>query len=208
MKMTFSAGTPSALVAAIGLALFALAPQARAEADPAAAQIDGFDNALIGVMKQADQLGVRGRVRKLTPEIERAFNMPIMTKFAVGPAWTGMSDADHTALIGAFTRYSAASYAHNFDGYTGEKFVVDPNVVTRGPDKIVATQLIPGHGETVVIDYRMRNDGGTWKIIDVLFKGTISQLSTRRSDFAATVASGGASALIAHMDAQTEKLLK
>ena len=208
MKMTYRAGAPVALVAAVGLALLAAAPQARADADPAAAQVDGFDNALIGVMKQGEQLGVRGRARKLTPEIERAFNLQVMTKFAVGPAWTTMSDADHTALVAAFTRYSAASYAHNFDGYSGEKFVVDPNVVTRGPDKIVATQLIPGHGETVVIDYRMRNDGGTWKIIDVLFKGTISQLSTRRSDFAATAASGGAAALIAHMDAQTEKLLK
>jgi phospholipid transport system substrate-binding protein len=194
---------------AAALLLFAAtAPQVRAETDPAAAQVDGFDNALLSVMKQADQLGVRGRARKLTPEIERAFNMPAMTRFAVGQSWSTMSDADHAALIAAFTRYSAASYAHNFDGYSGEKFVVDPNVVTRGPDKIVVTQLIPGHGEPVVIDYRMRNDGGSWKIIDVMFKGTISQLTTRRSDFAATVAQGGAAALVAHMDAQTEKLLK
>ena len=208
MKTTFRAGRAVALAAAVGLALLAAAPAAWAQSDPAAAQVDGFDNALLGVMKQADQLGVRGRARKLTPEIERAFNLQAMTRFAVGPAWTGMSDADHAALIAAFTRYSAASYAHNFDGYSGEKFVIDPNVVTRGQDKVVVTQLIPGHGDPVVIDYRMRNDGGTWKIIDVLFKGTISQLSTRRSDFAATVASGGAAALIAHMDAQTEKLLK
>jgi len=194
--------------AAALLLVTAIAPQVRAETDPAAAQVDGFDNALLGVMKQASQLGVRGRARKLTPEIERAFNLTAMTRFAVGPAWSSMSEADHAALVAAFTRFSAASYAHNFDGYSGEKFVVDPNVVTRGPDKIVVTQLIPGHGETVVIDYRMRNDGGTWKIIDVLFKGTISQLTTRRSDFAATLAQGGAAALVAHMDAQTEKLLK
>jgi phospholipid transport system substrate-binding protein len=194
---------------AAALLLFAsMAPQVRAETDPAAAQVDGFDNALIGVMKQAEQLGVRGRARKLTPEIERAFNLPVMTRFAVGSAWSTMSDADHTALVAAFTRYSAASYAHNFDGYSGEKFVVDPAVETRGPDKIVKSQIIPGHGAPVVIDYRMRNEAGTWKIIDVYFQGTISQLTTRRSDFAATVASGGASALVAHMDAQTEKLLK
>jgi len=204
MTLTIRAGACAAAL----LLFAAMAPQARAETDPAAAQVDGFDNALLGVMKQADQLGVRGRARRLTPEIERAFNLSAMTRFAVGPAWSTMSDSDHAALVAAFTRYSAASYAHNFDGYSGEKFVVDPNVVTRGPDKIVVTQLIPGHGDAVVIDYRMRSDGGTWKIIDVLFKGTISQLSTRRSDFAATVASGGASALIAHMDAQTEKLLK
>jgi phospholipid transport system substrate-binding protein len=203
MMLTVRAGA-----CAVVLLLFAAtAPQARAQTDPAAAQVDGFDNALLGVMKQADQLGVRGRARKLTPEIERAFNLPAMTRFAVGPSWSSMSDSDHAALIAAFTRYSAASYAHNFDGYSGEKFVIEPGVETRGPDKIVKSQLIPGHGDPVVIDYRMRNDGGTWKIIDVYFQGTISQLTTRRSDFAATVAQG-AGALVAHMDAQTEKLLK
>src|SRR6201996_1054259 len=124
MKTTFRAGPWAATV---GLALFAIAPQARAEADPAAAQIDALDNALVGVMKQGHALGPQGRARKLTPAMEQAFNFPIMTKFAVGPAWTSMSDADHTALIAAFTRYSAASYAHNFDSYGGEKFVVDPN---------------------------------------------------------------------------------
>ena len=197
-----------AAVCAITLGALALsAPLAQAQSDPAADQVDGFDNALIGVMKQGDQLGVKGRARKLTPEIEHAFNLTAMTRFAVGPSWTTMSDADHAALVAAFTRYSAASYAHNFDSYNGEKFVVDPAVETRGPDKIVKTQLITGHGAPVVIDYRMRNDGGTWKIIDVYYQGTISQLTTRRSDFAATAA-GGASALVAHMDAQTEKLLK
>ena len=204
MKSTYRAGACAAAL----LMFAAIPPQVRAETDPAAAQVDGFDNALLGVMKQADQLGVRGRARKLTPEIERAFNLPAMTRFAVGPSWSTMSESDHNALIAAFTRYSAASYAHNFDGYSGEKFVIDPNVVTRGPDKIVVTQLIPGHGEPVVIDYRMRSEGGSWKIIDVLFKGTISQLTTRRSDFAATIAQGGAGALVAQMDAQTEKLLK
>ena len=203
MKMSFRMGA----CAAFSLALAAAAPAVRADTDPAATQIDGFDNALVGVMKQGGALGAQGRARKLTPAMEQAFNFPVMTRFAVGPAWTGMSDADHQALIAAFTRYSAASFAHNFDTYGGERFTVDPNVETRGIDKIVKSQLIPAHGSPVVIDYRMRADGGTWKIIDVYFNGTISQLTTRRSDFAAT-ASQGAKALVVHMDAQTEKLLK
>ena len=204
MMLSFRAGACAAALAVLAFS----APQARADTDPAAGQVDGFDNALLGAMKQGDQLGVRGRARKLTPEIERAFNIPAMTKFAVGSTWATMSDADHANLIAAFGRYTAASYAHNFSGYSGEKFVVDPNVETRGPDKIVKSQLIVGNGAPLVIDYRMRNDGGAWKIIDVYFQGTISQLTTRRSDFAATLASGGASALVAHMDAQTDKLLK
>ena len=56
--------------------------------------------------------------------------------------------------------------------------------------------------------YRMRQDGGSWKVIDVFYNSTISQLTTQRSDFASTLSSGGAKALIAKLDAQTDKLLK
>jgi len=205
MKLKIRAAAAAAAV--ILASLCVSAPAAYAQTDPAATQVEGFDSVLLSVMKQADALGVRGRERKLTPAIQQAFNLPAMTRFAVGPAWATMSDADHAALIAAFTRYTAASYAHNFNGYSGERFTVDPGVVTRGPDKIVKTKLVPGHGEPVEIDYRMRSDGGAWKIIDVFFEGSISQLTTRRSDFAATLSQGGASALISHMDAQTAKLL-
>ena len=79
-----------------------------------------------------------------------------------------------------------ASYVHNFAGYSGQRFELDPNVVTRGPDKVVTTHLIsPGDAPTPIA-YRMRQAGGAWKIIDVFYNGAISQLTTRRADFAAT----------------------
>jgi phospholipid transport system substrate-binding protein len=205
MAMSIRALGAAVLVLALGVA----APRARAaDLDPAAVQIQSFDNALIEVMKQAKSLGAGGRARKLAPAIDQTFDIAAMTRFAVGPAWTGMSDADHTALIEAFKRFTAASYAHNFDGYSGQKFDVDPNVVVRGPDKIVQSHIKSPGDDPVAISYRMRATTGAWKIIDVYYQGTISQLTTRRSDFAATVASGGAKALIAHLDAQTEKLLR
>jgi len=195
--------------AVLALALGAAAPAARAaDLDPAAAQIQTFDNALLEVMKQAKALGPAGRARKLTPAVEQTFDLATMTRFSVGPAWTTMSDADHAALIEAFRRFTVASYAHNFDGYSGQKIDVDPAVVTRGVDKIVQSHIRSPGQDPVAISYRMRATTGSWKVIDVYFMGTISQLTTRRSDFAATVTSGGAKALIAHMNAQTEKLLQ
>src|ERR1700722_10020446 len=107
------------------LSLAAVAPAALAATDPAVTQIQTFDSALLDTMKQGAALGTKGRARKLTPTIDQAFDIPAMIRFAVGPAWTGMSDADHAALIDAFRRFMAASYAHNFDSYGGEKFDVD-----------------------------------------------------------------------------------
>jgi phospholipid transport system substrate-binding protein len=195
---------PVALLAACLLA----GPAARgAQSDPAAAQIETFDASLIGAMKEGHALGPKGRYRRLEPAVERAFDLPLMTRIAVGPSWTAMPQADHAALVEAFTRLSVASYAHNFAAYSGERFEISPGVEARGGDKIVQSHLIPAHGAAVNLTYRMRQTGSAWKIIDVSYDA-ISQLTLRRSDFAAPLASGGAKGLVAHLNETSDKLLQ
>jgi phospholipid transport system substrate-binding protein len=195
------------LLPAFAIALAALPAAASAQAaDPAIATIDGLDSALIGAMKAGKTAGAEARYRKLVPAVERAFDLPLMTRFAVGTAWSGYSPEQQAALIKAFTRLSAANFAHNFDSYDGEQFKIDPQVQTRGPDKMVKTQIIPASGAPTDLNYRMRQSGGTWKVIDVYF-GAISQLTAQRSDFSAAAAKG-APALIASMNAKSDQLLK
>jgi phospholipid transport system substrate-binding protein len=151
---------------------------------------------------------VKGRDRQITPAVDAAFDLATMTRFAVGPAWAQMTPPQRDALTAAFGRLTAASYAKNFDSFSGERFVTDPDVQTRGADKIVQCKLVPAHGAPVALLYRMRQtpDGG-WKIIDVYYDG-ISQLTTRRADFAQPLSMGGAAGLLSHLDALTAKLLK
>ena len=200
-------GNTLALAALLSVAA-ASSPAVAAQADPAAARIEAFDNALLETMKGAKALGPTGRYRKLAPAVEAAFDMPTMTQFSVGPAsWTTFTPAQKSALIAGFTRLSVASYAHNFDGYSGERFDIEPVVQTRGTDKIVTTHLVRAGAAPVNLLYRMRQSGGTWKIIDVYY-GAISQLTTRRADFAKPLASGGAAGLIAHLNTASDGLLK
>lgn len=198
-----------AALAALAFAAPALAPRAaRADAsEPAAQQIENFDAALIRTMKAGKEAGPQGRAKIIGPAVDATFNIPVMTAFAVGPAWANASAEDKAALIAAFRKYTIANYAKNFDSYSGQKITVDPTVLTRLPDKLVKTSMTGGD-TPVVLGYRMRQAGSTWKVIDVLFNGAISQLTTQRSDFTATLQTGGTKALIAKLDAQTEKLLK
>jgi phospholipid transport system substrate-binding protein len=53
----------------------------------------------------------------------------------------------------------------------------------------------------------MREAAGGWKIIDVFLNGYVSELAMRRSDFASTLASGGAPALVAKMNQISDGLL-
>ena len=96
-------------------------------------------------------------------------------------------------------------YAVNFDSFSGEKFTVDPKVETRGTDSLVRTTLVQPHDDPVAIAYRLRASGGSWKIVDVFYRNSISQLATRRSDFSRVLATGGAKALIRHLDELSTK---
>lgn len=179
-----------------------------AQADAAAAQVESFDASLITAMKGGKALGANGRARQLTPAVERAFDLPTMTAFAVGPSWASFTPAQKSQVIAAFTRLSVASWAHNFDSYSGEQFVIDPTVQSRGVDKVVSAKLIHGGGAPVNLVYRMRQTGGgSWKVIDV-FYNNISQLTTRRSDLASVVASGGAAGVTAKLNQLADNLLK
>jgi len=176
-------------------------------ADPAVTLIEKFHDALLDVMKQGPALGPAGRYKKLEPEIDAAFDLAAMTKFTVGPAWTKMTDGEHKSLIAAFRRMTVASYAHNFNSFKGQKFVVDPAVEVRGPDRLIKSQVVPEGEKPVNLTYRMRDAGGTWKVIDVIYE-FVSQLATRRSDFASTLASGGAAALVKKLDEISDNLMK
>lgn len=195
-------------VVAVALAIYLGAlPQAHAQTNPAVEQIQKFYAGLLDSMKHGKELGPRGRVEVMTPLVDTTFDIATMIKFIVGPSWATMSDADHTALINAFRRMTIANYAANFSTYDGERFDVDPTPQTRGNDEFVATKLVPADGQAVPLIYHMREFGTTWKIIDVLLNGYVSELAMRRSDFASTLASGGAAALVKKIDTLSDNAL-
>jgi phospholipid transport system substrate-binding protein len=171
--------------------------------DPAAATVSGF-NAALGQAMTAG--GVQARFHRLEPAVGEAFDIPTMTRVAAGSAWTGLSAADQAALTRAFGRFTAASFAKNFDGEV--RFQVDPNVQTRAPDKLVKDQIIPRSGSPTTISFRMRQSGGRWKIVDVYYNGAVSQLASQRADFQSTLGSGGAQALVKKLNDKADTLLR
>ena len=181
-------------------------PAAHAQvSDPAATTIQALDDALIGIMKNGKSAGVKGRSAVIAPALDRAYDLPLMTRLSVGSAWTTITPADQTALVAAFRRMTIAQYASNFSSFSGQSFTIDPKVEARGGDRLVRTTLNDPNGSPVAIAYRLRQSGGGWKIIDVFYRNSISQLAIRRSDFAGVLASGGAKALTAHLNALATK---
>jgi phospholipid transport system substrate-binding protein len=178
------------------------------EADPAVKRIRTFYDSLLAVMKQADRLGIQGRYDKLAPAIRTTFDLPAMTRIAVGPDWNSIAPAQQAELIENFSRMTIATYANRFDGYSDERFEVELASETRTAGRIVRTKLVPSTGEQVTLNYLMRGSGDNWKVVDVYLTGTISELAMRRSEFTAVLKNGGPVALIESLRQKADKLMR
>jgi phospholipid transport system substrate-binding protein len=182
-------------------------PPSAATTDPAVIQVKTLTDALLESMRAGAAQSMPERYRKLQPVIEQAFALPLVAHLAVGPDWTSFSPDQQKGIVAAFSRFTIANYAHNFNSYDGAKFEIDDNVSTRGADKIVRTRVIPAHDTPVSLLYRMHEVDGVWKIVDVFSNG-VSELAQRRTDFGAALAAGGPPELIAHLNKSSDLLMK
>jgi phospholipid transport system substrate-binding protein len=198
---------PSMSWIAVLMALVLSAPNAAlAQSSPAARHIEAYYQQLMPTLRAAGSLSVGQRDQRFGPAITSAFDIGTMTRLATGPAWSSFSGAQQAAVRDAFARFLVADYAHQVSDYSGESFVVDPQTSpeSRGGGEIVKTKLVQPGGRTVQINYLVR--GG--RVIDVYLNGTVSDLATRRDEFASILAGGGgADALVKTLRERTATLL-
>jgi phospholipid transport system substrate-binding protein len=194
--MTRSNPTTRRTLFLAGLALCAglALPAQRAAAVPGSggtAIVQAFYSTLLDTMRNGPQLGAQGRYAKIAPAIARNFDIPLMTRIAIGPDWATLTPTQQAQVTQAFERYVAAVYAERFHKYDGEQLKVTGEEASPA-GTVILSQIVDSSGQPVNINYLMRDD----KIADVYLNGTISELATRRSEFGAILKTSGINGLI------------
>ena len=178
-----------------------------AEPGSAPALIERFYDDLLAVMKQAKRLSFDERYTRLAPAISRTFDLGLMTRLAVGPAWAQITPDQQQRLGAAFSRYTISMYANRFDDYGGERFEVAPNASPNPNGVLVTSRLVKTNGEAVSLNYLLRQDAArAWKVIDVYLSGTVSELAARRSEFVSVLQRSGAEGLVQLIEQRTAAL--
>ncbi|HLC09423.1 MAG TPA: ABC transporter substrate-binding protein, partial [Methyloceanibacter sp.] len=175
------------------------------DADPATQRVSSLSDALLDTMRQAKELGIKGRYDKLAPVLAKTYDLPLMTRIAVGQSWDALTQEQRQAIVSAFTRMTTATYASRFDGFSGEQFLILQTLDQKNGDKIVKTHIIQSNGKPVALSYLVRKTGNDWRIIDVYLNGTISELANRRAEFGAVLKSSGAEGLVGSLNKQGDK---
>lgn len=173
----------------------------------ARATIEKFHASLLTVMKHANTTGTKARYEVLEPEIAKRFDLRLMIALATGKHWRNADKEARGRLTAAFHRFSAATYASRFSGYSGQSF--ETLGVTNGPRKteLVRTEIRRPEESPVSLTYVTRQGNAGWRIVDVLVDDGISELAVRRSEYRSILKTGGIEGLIGLLNRKTAALL-
>lgn len=187
--------------ATLTFALFFAAPATAAPSEPANI-IETFHATLLQVMKDAKALGFEGRYRTLAPAIQETFHLRSMSRAVTGRRnWKRFSAAEKDDFASAFSDLVTATYAHRFDGYSGQSFRVLETASLR-PGTVLVKTHIDGTQQTrrrqknTKLNYLVRRFDDGWRAIDIYLKGSISEVATKRSEYAKILRERGVNVLV------------
>jgi len=185
--------------------LILLSPAARTTSPGPTDVIRQFYVELQDVMQHATTLGARGRYQKLEPIVLRMFDVPYMVRLSIAPSWARLATDQKRRVAQAYGRYLTALYATRFDGYSGERFEVLGEQQIKHAT-MIKTRIVKSNGEPVSINFVMHDNDIAWQARDVYLDSAISEVATRRSEFAALLRSSGIDALIASLNKKADDL--
>jgi phospholipid transport system substrate-binding protein len=173
-----------------------IASLAAADPSPATRVIERLNATLLQTLKDAEALGFQGRLDKLMPAVEAAFDVAFMAEKSIGKYWKPLSDAQKARWVELFTEFTAANYAGNLKKYSGQRFEVTGEEPSQNDTTVVHTTIVDPGNENVEMNYRMQTTPAGPKIIDIYLKGTVSELALRRSDYTSVLERDGFEALV------------
>jgi len=176
-----------------GTALAADAPvrqlaQARATVPEAGTFISTLAaDAIAGMSDKTMSLEERTqRFRKL---LTADFDVPEIARFVLGRYWRVATPDERAEYTKLFEDYIVNIYASRFQEYNGEQLKVSA-AVKDDDGAVVSSSIMRPSGPPVKVDWKLRTQAPSFKIVDVMVEG-VSMSVTQRDDFAAAIQAHG-----------------
>lgn len=199
-------GANAALLAFVGAATLSIASPALAQSgarDPAAeAFVQTKAQRVISVLANKSMSEAQKK-QVFRQAVDELADVPRITNFVLGKYARTITPEQRARFTPVFRAYAENVYQSRIDDYRGEQLKVTGSVVRKPGDVIVNTVVAGGQlSQPVPVSWRVLNNGGTWKVVDVQFKG-IWLAITQQQDFVSTIDNAGG-----NIDVLTNQLQK
>src|SRR4029450_11404355 len=152
--------------------------------------VDGLANQVVPILQDKSLSSDQKRTR-IEEIAYKAMDFQTLSKLVLARNWSKFSPAQQSEFTEEFKRHLSVTYGRNVANSNNEKGqTMSARQPSRG-EAVVQTKILRGgHSADVLVDYRLRQRDGQWKIIDVVVEG-VSLVSNFRSQFEDLRATGG-----------------
>ena len=133
--------------------------------------------------------------KKTVESIRNFYDTRKMIRMIIGDQWKEISEPKKNEITVLFEKYIARNYITQFTKFDSIEFG------SKGTQKIgekyllVKSVLILNKKDQIKMNYLLINNKG-WKIFDVLLDGSVSEIATKKSEFAIYLQNGGVDLLM------------
>jgi phospholipid transport system substrate-binding protein len=182
-----------AFLAIVGLGALSSAAPAAAQGsrDPQAEQfVQTEAQKIISVLADRGE-SVEQKKASFHTAIDRLADVPRITNFVLGKYARTITPAQRQQFTTAFRTYAENVYQNRLNDYHGESLKVTGSVV-RKPGDVIVNSVVAGGDITQPqpVAWRVLGSGGSWKVVDVQFKGVWLAI-TQQQDFVSTIDNAG-----------------
>ena len=189
-----------------GATLVAHAADVAIATDTPEATIATLQRGLIALSQQSPRATVDERYKALEPMIVATHDLPYIAEFALRRQWPQLAEPDRARFIAAFQRLSVMTYAARFVNVGPSTFrPISAGAATEAGRAQVTTGVARAGQPDVSFEYLLRQDGGTWRIINVVADG-VSDLALKRAEYQRVLGSGTLDTLVKELETQTDRL--
>jgi phospholipid transport system substrate-binding protein len=157
---------------------------------PAAKFVQDLGNKAIGIV-QNKNLTQDQRSNQYRTLLHDAFDLNAIGHFVIGRAWNTATPEQQQEYMKLFEELVVKIYGDRLNFYAGEGFKVTTVRQESDKDSVVLSQITHADGSgSTPVDWRVRNDGGKYAIVDVTVDG-VSQSVTQRQEYSSIIQRDG-----------------
>ena len=186
------------LLAILAASLF-VGRRADAVADPASAKdfIQGLGDQTLAVLDQP--AAAPEKLKQLKQLLDQATDLELVARLVLGRYWRQATPEQQSEYVRLFKELVMQTMAERMSWYNGQTFVITGAKPVDERDTMVETRILRPSGKPpILVDWRVRESGGSFLLIDILAEG-VSLVVTQRAEAADVIGRGGLDGLLGEM---------
>ncbi|BDV43966.1 organic solvent tolerance ABC transporter substrate-binding protein [Geotalea uraniireducens] len=140
----------------------------------------------------------------LKKAIGAIFDYTQMSERSMARHWRDLSPAQKKDFVGLFETLLENSYAGKIESYNQEKILYQKEIID-GQYAEVRSKVVTPKRDQYSLDYRLINEGGQWKVYDVVIEG-VSLVSNYRTQFNRIITDQGYNELVKKLRTKSQEI--